>query len=96
MSKFNLDLSIISFMGGHSAKRTHRCKEKFPGMTITMALIEALEEMCKKYPDRAKILTKTTVVDLLTKDKEVVGVIYEDKSGNKIEEYGPVVLCTGG
>lgn len=48
ITKFNLDLSIISFMGGHSAKRTHRGKEKFPGMTITMALIEALEDIAKK------------------------------------------------
>jgi len=32
---FNLDLSIVGRMGGHSESRTHRGKERFPGMTIT-------------------------------------------------------------
>ena len=33
--KFNLDLSLVSRLGGHSFPRTHRGKERFPGMTIT-------------------------------------------------------------
>lgn len=40
-------------------------------------------------------MTKTTVVDLITEGKEVIGVVYE-KDGKKVKEYGPVVLCTGG
>ena len=35
MDKFNLDLSLVARLGGHSAPRTHRGKERFPGMTIT-------------------------------------------------------------
>ena len=31
--------------GGHSYKRTHRGKERFPGFTITYALMEALEKV---------------------------------------------------
>jgi hypothetical protein len=42
-NKFKLDLSLVSRLGGHSFPRTHRGKEKFPGMTITMALLEALK-----------------------------------------------------
>jgi len=34
-TRFGLDLSIIGRMGGHSESRTHRGKERFPGMTIT-------------------------------------------------------------
>jgi succinate dehydrogenase/fumarate reductase flavoprotein subunit len=33
--RFSLDLSLVSRLGGHSFPRTHRGKEKFPGMTIT-------------------------------------------------------------
>merc|ERR1719327_1213776 len=33
MDAFNLDLSLVARLGGHSAPRTHRGKERFPGMT---------------------------------------------------------------
>jgi len=35
VDKFELDLSLIARMGGHSVPRCHRGKERFPGMTIT-------------------------------------------------------------
>merc|ERR1711972_680461 len=37
MDKFDLDLSLLARLGGHSQPRTHRGKERFPGMTITNA-----------------------------------------------------------
>jgi hypothetical protein len=40
MESFGLDLSLVSQLGGHSFPRTHRGKERFPGMTITYALME--------------------------------------------------------
>jgi hypothetical protein len=54
MSSFNLDLSLLSRMGGHSKHRTHRGKERFPGMTITYALMEKYENYCKTEPHRAR------------------------------------------
>lgn len=45
--KFGIDLSLTSTMGGHSYERTHRGKEKFPGMTITYALMEKFEDIEK-------------------------------------------------
>ena len=50
MEKFNLDLSLVARLGGHSQPRTHRGKERFPGMTITYALIQMLE---KAFPAAA-------------------------------------------
>ena len=44
VEKFNLDLSLVARLGGHSQPRTHRGKERFPGMTITYALIQMLEK----------------------------------------------------
>merc|ERR1719164_9845 len=43
--KFGVDLSLVSRLGGHSMPRTHRGKERFPGMTITYGLMERLEEI---------------------------------------------------
>merc|ERR1719305_1713406 len=48
MEKFNLDLSLVARLGGHSAPRTHRGKERFPGMTITFALIQMVEKIAER------------------------------------------------
>ena len=39
LGKFSLDLSLIARLDGHSPLRTHRGKERFPGM-LTHALIQ--------------------------------------------------------
>ena len=51
---FGLDLSLLTRMGGHSEPRTHRGKERFPGMTITYALMEKYENICKAEPAKAR------------------------------------------
>jgi flavocytochrome c len=97
-SKFKLDLSKVSRLGGHSFPRTHRGGERFPGMTITYALMEKLEEVAKSHPNRARILVKTRVTGLI-KDNNgtVIGVETEHvENGTKGKEHGPVVLSTGG
>lgn len=97
VTKFGLDLSVLGLMGGHSAARTHRGKEKFPGMTITYALIEGLEKEAQSNPARCKIVTRARVTRLLRDPQSghVVGVAYE-QGGKEQELHGPVVLCTGG
>jgi len=93
---FKVDLSLVSRLGGHSGDRTHRGKEKFPGMTITYALLDALEKIeDESKGERAKIITKAKVFDLITEGDKVIGVRYEHK-GKKLEEYGVVILSTGG
>jgi hypothetical protein len=47
MDKFALDLSLVARLGGHSQPRTHRGAERFPGMTITYALIQMLEKVAE-------------------------------------------------
>ena len=51
VERFNLDLSKVSRLGGHSEKRTHRGGAQFPGMTITYALMEKVSPACL-YGDR--------------------------------------------
>jgi len=97
-TKFQLDLSLVSRLGGHSFPRTHRGKEKFPGMTITYGLMEALEELSVAQPDRVKLIKKSRVTNLIKENGAVVGVEYENVStpGQKLQAWGPVILATGG
>jgi len=96
IEKFGLDLSLVSRLGGHSFPRTHRGKERFPGMTITYALMERLEQIAAASPDRAQIITKARVVKLLTDASGVVVGVEYTKDGQTYSEQGPVVLATGG
>merc|ERR1719158_2402593 len=57
VDKFDLDLSLVARLGGHSAPRTHRGAERFPGMTITYALIQMVEKVAENS-DMARIITK--------------------------------------
>ncbi|CAK9111001.1 Fumarate reductase (FRDS) (FAD-dependent oxidoreductase) (NADH-dependent fumarate reductase) [Durusdinium trenchii] len=94
VEKFNLDLSLVARLGGHSQPRTHRGKERFPGMTITYALIQMLEKVAEKT-DLAKIITKAKVFKLVTEGNTCVGCVYE-KGGQNFQEFGPVILASGG
>eukprot|EP01066_Platyproteum_vivax_P004270 Platyproteum_vivax@DN1541_c0_g1_i1.p1 len=94
--KFGLDLSLLSRLGGHSQPRTHRGKEKFPGMTITYALMEKLEEVAKKTPDRARIIMKARASKLISENGKVVGLEYTKKDGSVHKEHGIVIIATGG
>jgi len=97
IEKFGIDLSLVSQLGGHSAARTHRGKERFPGMTITYGLMEALEELSEKSSDRARIMLKSKVDRLLTdKTGAVCGVEGTTADGKKFTEHGPVIIATGG
>merc|ERR1719216_828073 len=76
VEKFNLDLSLVARLGGHSAPRTHRGAERFPGMTITYALIQMVEKVAEKT-DKARIITKARATKLLMNDGICVGLTYE-------------------
>merc|ERR1712134_83584 len=94
VDKFGLDLSLLARLGGHSMPRTHRGAERFPGMTITYALMQAFEKAAEKS-DRAKIINKARVFRLITNVGSVVGCEWE-KAGVCTKDFGPVILCSGG
>jgi len=77
INAFGLDLSLISRLGGHCEPRTHRGKERFPGMTITYALMEKFETICNAAPHIAKLITKAKVTKLIRDGRDVIGVEYE-------------------
>merc|ERR1712190_306014 len=91
---FDLDLSLLARLGGHSAPRTHRGAERFPGMTITYALIQMMEKVAEKT-DKARIITKARATQLLMNEGTCVGLVYE-KGSVEFQEHGPVIFATGG
>ncbi|CCX06428.1 flavocytochrome c [Pyronema domesticum] len=93
---FNLDLTLVSRLGGHSQPRTHRGHDaKFPGMAITYALMAKLEELAEKEPHRVKIIKKARVTKINKEGNNVTGVDFE-VDGKTYTENGPVILATGG
>merc|ERR1712117_818828 len=96
VEKFALDLSLLARLGGHSAPRTHRGKERFPGMTITYALIQMVEKIAEKSKGKvARIITKARAHTLTMDGGVCTGLVYE-KGGTDYSEIGPVILCSGG
>ncbi|KAK7057457.1 fumarate reductase [Favolaschia claudopus] len=94
--KFGLDLSKVARLGGHSHPRTHRGDAQFPGMVMTYAQMERLEDLAVSNPERVKIIKKARVTKLIKDDSgAVVGVEYSH-SGKTETAHGPVVLATGG
>lgn len=94
--EFGLDLTLISRLGGHSQPRTHRGHDaKFPGMAITYALMQRLEELAEKEPQRVQIIKKARVTNLNKDGNKVTGVAYEF-GAKPCTADGPVILATGG
>ncbi|KAI9047626.1 hypothetical protein LZ554_008339 [Drepanopeziza brunnea f. sp. 'monogermtubi'] len=93
---FNLDLTLVSRLGGHSQPRTHRGHDaKFPGMAITYALMQRLEELAENEPERVQIIKKARVTAVNKDGNKITGVTYEF-DGEPYTVEGPVVLATGG
>merc|ERR1712139_586095 len=94
VDKFNLDLSLVARLGGHSAPRTHRGADRFPGMPITYALTQMVEKVAEKC-DKARIITKARCHTLVMDKGACVGIKYE-KGGKEFQEDGPVIFASGG
>lgn len=93
---FNLDLTLVSRLGGHSHPRTHRGHDaKFPGMAITYALMQRFEELAEKEPERVQLIKKAKVTKINKDGNSVSGVTYLF-NGEETTVDGPVVLATGG
>ncbi|KAL4872310.1 hypothetical protein BDV12DRAFT_162739 [Aspergillus spectabilis] len=93
---FNLDLTLVSRLGGHSQPRTHRGHDaKFPGMAITYALMQRLEELAEAEPERVQIIKKARVTAVNKEGNTATGVTFEVDGQSKTAE-GVVILATGG
>lgn len=87
---------IANSRSGHSFPRTHRGHDaKFPGMAITYALMQRLEELVELHPERVQVIKKAKVVSLNKSENTVTGCKYEfDGKTHSVD--GAVILATGG
>ncbi|TKX23335.1 fumarate reductase [Elsinoe australis] len=93
---FDLDLTLVSRLGGHSQPRTHRGHDaKFPGMAITYALMQRFEQLAEDEPERMQLIKKAEVVRVNKDGNAIKGVTYLF-NGEENTVEGPVVLATGG
>ena len=87
---------MLTAASGHSQPRTHRGHDaKFPGMAITYALMQRLEELVESDPERIQIIKKARVTKINKEGNKISGVTYEF-GGEESSVDGVVVLATGG
>ena len=93
---FSFGQATDNLYSGHSFPRTHRGHDaKFPGMAITYALMQRLEELVESDPDRVQVIKKAKVVKLNKDGNKVTGCTYEF-GGETHSVDGAVILATGG
>ncbi|SMN18179.1 similar to Saccharomyces cerevisiae YEL047C FRD1 Soluble fumarate reductase, required with isoenzyme Osm1p for anaerobic growth [Maudiozyma saulgeensis] len=98
-SEFDLKLDLLAQLGGHSVPRTHRSSGKLPpGFEIVSTLSKYLKDLAETKPELVKIQLDSKVTDVnIDGERNVTGVQYQDKEGNKhtiATSY--VVFCSGG
>ena len=64
-------------------------------MAITYALMQRLEELAEKEPERVQIIKRARVTGINKDGNLITGVTYEHGGESKVVD-GPVVLATGG
>lgn len=103
MHRFNIPLQVLSQLGGHAAKRTHRAPPDEQGRPVPIGflIMKTMRSVIEgEYSDKIEIRCGSKVLRLLSSDesdcKTVHGVVVEH-NGEKYEEYGDsVVVATGG
>eukprot|EP00760_Papus_ankaliazontas_P001438 PhM_4_TR10474/c0_g1_i3/m.69464 len=107
---FDLPLSVVSQLGGHSRPRTHRVPDQPDGTPVPVGyrIIESLQKHIEtKLKGRVAIMTDTQVVSLITTEgadphgtmrKHVRGVMYQNSDNPHPVELlaDAVILATGG
>ncbi|KAJ7734212.1 Flavocytochrome c [Mycena olivaceomarginata] len=77
---FNVDLSVVSRLGGHTVPRTHRDKSGAPGWAITSALMKKLTALASEPEARVEIVKSARVYEV---------------GDSVVSARGKVILATG-
>lgn len=99
ITAFEVGLTNVVQLGGHSIPRTHRIpptKEGKPvpvGFTIVSTLKKFVEN---EISGSVSILTSSVFQSLIWKEDRVVGVVYKAKDGSDHQLHGNVILTAGG
>lgn len=96
---FDIDLSTVTQLGGHSHPRTHRGSGKLPpGFAIISGLSKKLQSYENEPEGKLIIHRDSKLKSLIVENEEVKGIEFEkttDSSSHKIYANA-VVLATGG
>lgn len=95
----NIDLLVVSKLGGHTVARTHRGSGKIPpGYAIISAISSKLQQFTENTNGPTlNILKNATLQKLITSDSNsVVGIEYEKSGVRDVLHGSHVVLATGG
>ncbi|CAK9083757.1 Fumarate reductase (FRDS) (FAD-dependent oxidoreductase) (NADH-dependent fumarate reductase) [Durusdinium trenchii] len=104
-NRFGVPLTVLSQLGGHSAKRTHRAPPDEHGRPVPIGflIMKTLRDVVEtEYGGRITVLTEAPVTKLRHQTdqggvKTVVGVTHSDKQGGSHDlDADAVVLTTGG
>lgn len=90
----NVDLSVVSRLGGHSFARTHRGSGSLPpGFAIVSSLIKKVQ-----LSETVQVFTQTRFVEFIRQDSGVVGIVAQDQEDSRQLNLlaKNVVLATGG
>lgn len=93
LEKHGVVLDDISLCGGHHVPRTHR--QKNSSSSVGWIIISKLMEEVQKLKN-VKILSNSTVKDLIVENNEVVGLTYENEGKLNTLKSSSVILTTGG
>jgi len=101
MDEVGVDLSVLTQLGGHSKKRTHRVPPRSDGTPVPVGY--TIMQHCRSALDgidEIEVKVNCSMTRLLKKadaDREIEGIEYKDPDGNLIQlKCDSVVLTTGG
>jgi fumarate reductase flavoprotein subunit len=97
LTQSGVDLSVLSQLGGHSAKRTHRNKS---GPNVGFAIISALQKKLASLPN-IELLSGATAEKFLVSsgsdNRAIEGLHVKKSDGETVEiRSAAVILATGG
>jgi len=99
ITAFEVGLTNVVQLGGHSIPRTHRIPPTKEGKPVPVGF--TIISTLKKYVENeisasVHILTNSVFHSLLWDGDRVVGVAYKAKDGSEHQLYGNVILTAGG
>lgn len=96
LESFNVDVSTLSQLGGHSAKRTHRANPSKVRMNIGGHIVKQLIDSLPNFPN-VTVKSSCRVTELKRLDNKKIEITCEnEKKESESHAYDIVILTSGG
>jgi len=99
ITAFDVGLTNVVQLGGHSVPRTHRIPPTKDGKPVAVGF--TIVTMLRKYVENdlsgsVRVLTNSVFKSLLWDGDRVVGVVYKAEDGSEQQLHGNVIFTAGG